>query len=279
MKINTKKVIEHKLVLINYANNLFKESQLENTKSASSLSFFDEIISYNPKDIDKVFLSENKSILKEKRGNGYWLWKPYFIKKTLEKLKDGDFLFYCDSGSFFISDFIELIKTSISLEQDIIPFELIHLEKEWTKRDAFLLMGCDSPIYSETKQRLASFSLWRKSDLSMKFLNEWIRLSKDKRILTDIPNTLGKPNYINFKEHRHDQSIFSLLTKKYKLVAFRDPSQFGNSLKAEYLNSNYNQFIQLTRKRNKGKFFEIKKMIKRLKKGVFLLLILSKKMK
>jgi hypothetical protein len=30
----------------------------------------------------------------------------------------------------------------------------------------------------------------------------------------DMDNTLGQPNYPEFYDHRHDQAIFSLLTKK-----------------------------------------------------------------
>ena len=35
--------------------------------------------------------------------------------------------------------------------------------------------------------------------------------------IDDTPSII--PNYPNFKEHRHDQSIFSLLTKKYNLFS------------------------------------------------------------
>ena len=34
---------------------------------------------------------------------------------------------------------------------------------------------------------------------------------------SDIDNVMGKPNYKEFIDHRHDQSIFSVLTKKYNL--------------------------------------------------------------
>src|SRR6266568_1851483 len=96
-------------LLINYANNIFQESQKLNTKTGKEIGLFDEVISYSPLDIDKNFLDKNKNVLKQKRGNGYWLWKPYFIKRGLETLKDGDFLFYCDSGSFFIKPITPLI--------------------------------------------------------------------------------------------------------------------------------------------------------------------------
>ena len=114
-------------------------------------------------------------------------------------------------------------------------------------------MDCDSPHYAESRQRLSGFSLWRKSSMSIEFLNEYLEFARDERIVTDIDNQCGYPNYKDFKEHRHDQSIFSLLTKKYKLKSFRDPSQGGNEYINDYPESKYSQLIVSTRKR--GQFF------------------------
>ena len=37
-------------------------------------------------------------ITKNPRGYGYWLWKSYIIKKTIEKMSDDDILLYLDCG-------------------------------------------------------------------------------------------------------------------------------------------------------------------------------------
>ena len=158
-------------ILINYANDVFRESQKLNSITGKEVGLFDEVISYSTKDIDAEFFNRNKRILQQKRGNGYWLWKPYFIKKTLELAKYGDFVFYCDSGSYFIRPVTPLIDSSIASGQEIIVFDLTYLEREWTKRDAFILMDCDSQKYSESIQRLGSFSLWRKSIFTMNFVD------------------------------------------------------------------------------------------------------------
>ncbi len=241
-------------VLINYANHRFKCSQKLNTKTGLKYGGFDKVITYSHEDIEKDFYEQNKKILGQRRGNGYWLWKPYFIKKTLEQLNPGDFLFYCDAGAYFINPIDPLIEISLEHNLDILSFE--HFERfeyEWTKRDAFILMDCDTPDYTESRQRLSSFSLWRKSVFTMDFLNEFLKFAKDERILTDIDNKCGYPNYKNFKENRHDQSIFSLLTKKYNLQSFRDPSQMGNKYKKNYPISKYGQLIVSTRRR--GRFY------------------------
>jgi len=255
----------NEVVLINYANNLFKKSQKINSETGKHYGSFNKIISYHPNDIDSDFKTKNKKILKQKRGNGYWLWKPYFIKKTLESLNWGDFLFYCDSGSYFINPITDLILLSLKKEQDIIPFESSHIEGEWTKRDAFILMDCDEVKFHNTNQRLGGFILIKKTPLSIKFVENWLDFAQDERILTDMDNKSGIENFPDFKEHRHDQSIFSLLTKKYGFNAFRDPSQYGIPMKHLYPDSDYEQIVVLNRMRQDRVYIRIKKYLQKKK--------------
>jgi len=247
-------------ILINYGNNIFKKSQQLNSKTAKNIGLFDKVISYHPEDIDDEFYQKNKKILDVDKGNGYWLWKAYFMQKTIKDLTEGDYLFYCDSGSYFINNINPIIELCEKENQDIIPFNVGAIEKYWTKRETLISMNCDSPEFTDTEQRLGGFVLFKKSETSVKFINEYLNLSQKFDLISDQTNSSIPPNNEGFKDHRHDQSIFSLLTKKYKLTAFRDPSQFGNDRKESYPNSKYEQIIELTRKRKKP--FHKKKIYK-----------------
>ena len=90
-----------------------------------------------------------------------------------------------------------------------------HIEKKFSKRDAFILLGADMPFYTETPQYMAGIQVYQKSRFTEKFLEEVIYYSQDKRIITDGPNTLGLNNYRGFKDNRHDQTVFSIMIKKY----------------------------------------------------------------
>ena len=92
---------------------------------------------------------------------------------------------------------------------------LTHIEKKYTKRDAFILLGADLPFYTDTYQYMATIQIYKKSKFTEKFVEEVLYYSQDKRIITDDPNTLGLNNYKEFIENRHDQTILSSLTKKY----------------------------------------------------------------
>ena len=76
---------------------------------------------------------------------------------------------------------------------------------------------------------VASYIIVRKSTESFSFISEWLTYAQDSRALTDDPNVLGKDNYDGFIDHRHDQSILSLLAKKWKLIRYTDPSQWGEN--------------------------------------------------
>jgi len=234
-------------VLINYADESFRLSQQRNSQSGLAVGGFDEVWSFGPQDLDAEFSRRNQHILRQSRGAGFWLWKPYLVQLALQRLRKGDYLFYCDAGSQFINSVDLLINMISQTGQDLLCFELQHAERTWTKRDAFVLLDCDEPKYTETKQRLASFSLWRKSQLSDSLAEEWLTAAQDDRLITDQPNQMGLPNWEGFCEHRHDQSLFSLLTKRRGLRAFRDPSQWGNPFFEQFPESTYPQVIQHTR--------------------------------
>ena len=160
----------------------------------------------------------------------------------------GDYVFYCDSGSHFIASVEPLIE--ICNEQNIVVFNLPYVEEQWTKRDAFVLMDCDADYYRKSFQRLGGMILVKKCDNILSFIGEYINYCQDKRLSTDIPNQCGKPNYSGFREHRRDQSILSLLSKKWGFKSYRDLSQYGNVFKGKKGHAgDYGQIIDLTRSR------------------------------
>ena len=223
-------------------------AQQLNRATGLGVGGFNRAVCYRPRDIDPDFYARNRKILAAPRGTGYWLWKPYFIVKSLAQLADGDMLFYCDAGATFIRPIDPLVRLSAALSQDVIPFELTNrIEKQWTKRNALTILNCDSAPFTDTDQRLGGFILCRNSPRSRAFMARFLECAQDERLITDSENQLGLPNYEGFQQHRHDQSLFSLLSKQHGYRAFRDPSQWGNDAMPLYPESNYEQLIDLTR--------------------------------
>lgn len=230
-------------VFINYADGRFYQSQMHACQSAKTHGF-DEIIPYNKNSIDKEFYTEYEKILSQPRGAGYWLWKPYFILETLNRMSDGDYLFYCDSGALLINNISYLIDDLERSGQDIMPFDLHQMpERNWTKRDVFVFNECDTTEFTDTNICDAAFQLIKKSQFSMDFYMNYLLQGCIENLITDSPNVYGLPNYPEFIDHRHDQSIYSINIKKNNLVRFRTPSQYGLGVEVFYKNSNYPQIV------------------------------------
>lgn len=147
-------------------------------------------------------------------------------------------------------------------------FELPFIEKQWTKRELLKNMNLDNFKYTESNQIMASYMLIKKTDFTMEFIKDWLLYACNEINITDKFDEKIK-QYPEFIEHRHDQSIFSLLYKKYNLVSFGDPSQYGHYSneykinKIYIINSEQNLQFRLT----ENSFLEIKDIIFHYRKG------------
>lgn len=88
------------------------------------------------------------------------------------------------------------------------------IEWQFTKRDAFDLMGCSGDMYTQTSQAQGGFIYILKTEESVGVVKEWFDLCCDIRLLhpDNICTHLG--NSSGFFAHREDQTLFSLLCKK-----------------------------------------------------------------
>jgi hypothetical protein len=73
------------------------------------------------------------------------------------------------------------------------------------------MMECDERKYWDSIQIEAGVIAFRANQNSKRIFKEWLSYCCDENILTDIPNICGKPNFPDFIDHRHDQSILSNL--------------------------------------------------------------------
>lgn len=249
------------IIAVNYADKKFRRAQKLNSRTAGQWGA-DRVIEYGPDDIDEVFRRRNKEILDTPRGGGYYLWKPYFYRKAYDELGEGDYLVYIDSGAVYINKIQYLIDC---MEQEETPLMIFSLERERiekgnTKRDAFLLTGCDEARYTDTPQSIGGYFVCKKAPEVKAYLDEVLQYAQDIRIISDKPNVMGLPNYAEFADHRHDQSVISLMSKKYGFKRFRDPSQFGMTNRYETeveRRSTYPQIVD-SHRLNAGSLLEVR---------------------
>ena len=222
------------IIAINYSNEDYAQAKKLNSFTAKVFGRVNKVISYGPSDIDKEFKDKYSEILSAKRGNGYWLWKPYFINKTLSKMREGEYLIYSDSGMCYIRKIDDLILKMNEAKQDIFLTEIPLFEIQFTHPE--VLKKLDGEKFKYTNQIQGPLMIVKKTEFSQKFINDWLFSCQDKNLL--IANNYGNINDSLFISHREDQSILSVLAKKNGIEPFTDISDYGR-FPLQYMQSGF----------------------------------------
>jgi len=237
-----------KKFFISFGDQKFQSSLDRIKNQAQSLDFFDEIIIYNDNDLRNMpeFWNAHHSFIQQnKRGYGYWLWKPYLVRYTIENLmKEDDTLVYADSGCTLnkhgrsrLMDYISIVTES---DFGILSFRMDHrLEKEWTKMDIFDHFDANYSHFLNTGQMIATTFILRKCYHTQNIIDLWYETSCNYYLLNDSPSRLT--NDPSFEENRHDQSIFSVIRKIYGSENIPDETYY------EDWNQGYHKPILTTR--------------------------------
>jgi hypothetical protein len=188
---------------------------------AKQLNIFSETILYTSDYLQKdseFWSTHGTFITNNRRGYGYWLWKSYIIKKTMENMADNDILLYLDCGCELSLNLKEgLVECINTVKTDKIVGTLVSIERDWNKMDLIEKLDMNKNEYLSTPQRQGGTNLFLLCKETRELVNEWYELSSDYHNIDDSASV--KPNLACFREHRHDQSIFSLLTKKYNIFS------------------------------------------------------------
>lgn len=188
---------------------------------ALALNFFDEISVLTEDALDPDFKKRWAHVMiPGTRGFGYWVWKPVIILQELMKMDEGDHLYYIDAGCHLnprgikrLKEYDEMCTKSVC---GIVATVIAYTEKSYTKADLFDYMGViDNEDITNTHQVQSGVIFIRKCRQSIELLQQWGAVwEHDLHLIDDSPSKL--PNDASFVEHRHDQSVFSILCKLNK---------------------------------------------------------------
>ena len=170
---------------------------------------------YNEFLVNTNFYQKNIEILNQRRGCGYWLWKPYIIIETMKKINQDDVIFYMDSADIFENRIIYFLKEHFS-KNNVLLLDGAWPNKCWTKYDCFHIMKCNKVQYKDVIQLEAGVCGFKKTPFVKELLLEWLYYCQNKNIIIDGPNIYGD-NDPCFVDHRHDQSILTNLKVKRSL--------------------------------------------------------------
>ncbi len=181
---------------------------------------FDKIRGFTDQDLkeDPVFWGKHGDFVTQNpKGYGFWIWKPYLIQQTLRTLEDGDILVYADCGCELnpqgmdrFQEYMDVLEMS---DLGIISFQMDHLDRDFTKKiilDHFQNDG-------STGQYVGGIQLIKKTPHSVKVIDKWVQMMYYDWI-NDTPDSYASP--------RNDQSIYSMVVKKYGTIRLPDETYF-----------------------------------------------------
>ena len=220
----------------NYQNSLNRIKH-----EAISLNVYDRVIIYTENDFDKEYLEKHGDFMKKNKGYGFWMWKSYFVKKTMEEMNDDDILVFADCGCHLVNNPIAInrLESYITLckkfDKGILSFQMCFPEKSYTKMDVFEKLDELNEQMMNSGQLVGGIFVLRKCQNTINLINEYYELCHCKcqnyNLINDSESKL--PNDISFIAHRHDQSVFSILRKKRGTILIPDETWYENFMSQE----------------------------------------------
>jgi hypothetical protein len=201
-----------------YGDDKYKNSKLRIKQEANNMGF-DVISVYGIEDIEQEFLQKTRPFIDSPRGAGYWIWKPYFMKKKFDLMNNGDYLIYADAGCHInlngrdrLNYYLELLD---SHDSGILSFELgPFLERIFTNEKVFEYFNIpkDDIEFRDSGILSATMYYMKKNEKSSNLVEQYYKIAIERPdLFSDIHNNYNRDP--KFVDHRHDQSVFSLLRK------------------------------------------------------------------
>lgn len=221
-----------KVHLISFATEHYYAASMNLIKMAEESGFFASVKVYTPEDIP-AFRSRHADFLASNpKGYGYWLWKPYIMMKALEEKTHGDLILYVDVATSILgctADRLESIVIDevkyrqrrraaawsqflgLARDNGALFFEYHNKIGVWCKMD--LLIAADAVSLAEEKEIIPGAFFAIVNDRNMAFFSEVYEfMCADYHRIDDSPSV--EKELPCFYEHRHDQSVFSLLIRQ-----------------------------------------------------------------
>jgi len=196
-----------------------------------------KVIEFYRDQIDNVFFKNHLTIFYHQRGGGYWLWKPYIINTILEKMVEGEILFYLDSKYYFKEDFKNLY-TDFMKENDFLiwknkPNCIVWYMINWCKMDVVKKFNMERKIFVENAEDCwAGAMVIKKNQRTVSLIKKWLDICCVPENITDSKSE--QSNHPFFVEHRHDQSLLSIILHQASIPFQSFPRKYLQNIRSPY---------------------------------------------
>ena len=185
----------------------------------------DHFINYRRNMLESDFLKEHASIINEKTGGGYWLWKPWIILNTLKYAPPNAVVIYADSGYCFCGELDHVFE--LAKQHDVVIGESGPNDSTFgniTKAKILEKNGIDVSKAKQLKMLWAGFIVVKNTPSGVEFIQKWFNLCANKEFLTGENNGPG--------HHLHDLALLNITyynnPKNVKTLEHAEMAKFLN---------------------------------------------------
>jgi hypothetical protein len=277
-----------KIYLATFYSGDLKRSATRFKEQALQMGIYDFIYTFSYDDLNEEFKLYVNDLLKKgkKKGYGYWVWQTYIHQKVLSKLNPGDIYHWCDVGCHFnyngkkrLEDYVNIVseddigflgfdyKNLTGREFSNLNFPN-YLEYQYTKEDLFKYFNVQKNLeITETPQVWGGSFFIKKTNKSIKIMKEHYDITRNKfELIDDDPSKFLEKSRSGFIQHRHSQSVLSIIVKlsKCKLLSAYE-SEWALNKNNQRTFSHLDKFPIIAKRDKKKNFF--KRFLDRQKKN------------
>lgn len=229
--INNEKYLE--IYICSFASSDLNKSAFRFKKQAKEMGIYRDVKIFNENDLSEKKKNQiyelNKS---KKRLYGYASWKSEIIQNCLREIPENSILQYSDIGCHLNPRGLQRLKDYLKIleDNDILGFKYTiptksnydkfkyqeYFEYQYTKGDVLKYFDIDmNSEIAKSQQFWSGLIFFKNNNFTKNFVNQWSEACKKNYLIDDSESS--SVNHKNFIEHRHDQSIFSIIAKSHNV--------------------------------------------------------------
>jgi hypothetical protein len=221
--------------LVTFADTKYTHTLQRIKNEAHRMNIFKNVFVWCEHDLDLDFIDKHFNFIRNnKRGFGYWIWKPQVILQALRRTARDSVLVYCDAGCSLnpegIQRLVEYGEKVKNHPSGILTFKLDgHFEYNWTKMDVMHYLNYTKSEEISSNQVCATVIIFHNTEKVEEFVQKWIDtcVRENYRYVDDSPTVI--PNTQFYRDNRHDQSIFSILSKQQNCLCMWDETYWAEN--------------------------------------------------
>ena len=191
------------------------------------------------KEHPEFWKSHGDFVTTNKRGFGYWIWKPYIIQRALDSLEPTEQgVLYIDAGCSMNNRslsarlrFLDYMESSNNSGGLFFRLNGENTNRAYTKKG--VLNALDANQIEGDNLIVAGVFFLSNSLEARNFLDSWIKLMTMEQYNLLVDPEPHESQELGFIAHRHDQSLMSIALRDFDFEELQDETYFSPNWRSQ----------------------------------------------